>query len=66
MDDWLLKSLDRDAALKKLGRSAVMRHAVHLHSKRRKEIAEEYRRAYGGKADDEFKNFIAEQKWPGE
>lgn len=51
VDEQLLKDLDADEEVQRLGRSAVMRRAVfdYLRKRRRKKIADAYRRAYGGR-----------------
>ncbi len=65
MDERLLKSLDKRPEVKKLGRSAVLREAVYeyLRSKRKKEIAEEYRRAYAGGPDPELAGWEKQGVW---
>lgn len=47
-DEPLLKRLDRDAEVKRIGRSAVLRRAAeaYLRGKRDRAIAEAYRRGY--------------------
>ena len=60
-----MSSLDKRPEVKKLGRSAVMRQAVYeyLRSKRKKEIAEEYRRAYGSGPDPELAGWEKQGAW---
>ena len=65
MDERLLKSLDKRPEVRKLGRSAVLREAVfeYLRSKRKKEIAEEYRRAYAAGPDPELARWGKQGVW---
>ena len=67
IDERLLKALDRDVEVKRIGRSAVLRKAAfdYLRRKRRQEIEEEYRRAYA-KADPELRGWTSEAVWPDE
>lgn len=67
IDERLLKALDRDREVKKLGRSAVLRRAAfdYLRRKRRKEIEDEYRRAYA-RPDPELSGWTSEGAWPDE
>ena len=56
-DERLLKELDRDAEVRRDGRSAVLRRAAsdYLRRKKRKAIRAAYERAYGmgaGRKDD--------------
>jgi metal-responsive CopG/Arc/MetJ family transcriptional regulator len=48
-DERLLERLDRDAEVKRIGRSAVLRNATveYLRRKAKERIAEQYERAYG-------------------
>jgi predicted transcriptional regulator len=68
VDDELLARLDRDAEVERLGRSAVFRLAVdaYLRQRRRREIGEGYRKAYGGDAggDTELEGWADEGVWP--
>lgn len=67
-DEELLKRLDADAEVRKVGRSAVLRRAAaeYLRRSRKKRIAEAYRRAYRGSAGlgDEFAGWEDEGSWP--
>ena len=69
-DEELLARLDGDAEVRRDGRSAVLRRAAadYLRQKRRAEIAEQYRRAYGGPDDPlaEFAGWEDEGAWPQE
>ncbi len=49
-DEELLARLDADREVQRVGRSAVLRRAAaaFLENRRRKAIAEQYRRAYAG------------------
>jgi metal-responsive CopG/Arc/MetJ family transcriptional regulator len=68
VDDALLDRLDADPEVKQLGRSAVFRRAVdaYLRQRRRGDIREAYRKAYGG--DDggvaELEGWSDEGVWP--
>lgn len=67
-DETLLKRLDADAEVRKVGRSAVLRRAAaeYLRRSRARRIAEAYRRAYGasGGLGDEFAGWEQEGSWP--
>ena len=65
IDERLLRTLDRDPDVKRLGRSAVLRRAAYayLHAKRRKQIEDEYRRAYAT-PDPGLKGWADEAVWP--
>jgi metal-responsive CopG/Arc/MetJ family transcriptional regulator len=65
IDEALLRALDRDAEVKRDGRSAVFRRAVagYLKARRRKAIAEAYQRGYGAKGD-ELEGWAGEGVWP--
>jgi len=69
LDSELLKRLDRDPEVRKLGRSAFMRSAIelYLHAKARRATDDEIRRAYGGRADAmlaDVEALIETQAWP--
>jgi metal-responsive CopG/Arc/MetJ family transcriptional regulator len=67
-DEPLLRRLDADAEVRKMGRSAVLRRAAaeYLRKRRAKATSEAYRRAYA-KAEglgDEFSGWEDEGAWP--
>jgi hypothetical protein len=68
MDEGLLARLDATAEVEREGRSAVLRRAVeeYLERRRRFEIAERYRRAYGADPglDPTFEGWEDEGAWP--
>jgi metal-responsive CopG/Arc/MetJ family transcriptional regulator len=66
-DEKLLARLDKDPEVRRDGRSAVLRRAAfdYLRRKRRSEISEAYRRAYGGGAPD-LEGWANEGRWPDE
>ena len=71
MDESLLKTLDADAEVRRIGRSAVFRRiaAEYLNRREREEIAEGYNRAYGKESDGlgaEFNGWEDEAVWPQE
>ncbi|MDX2013738.1 MAG: hypothetical protein SFW67_26320 [Myxococcaceae bacterium] len=68
IDETLLKSADRDPEVQRDGRSAVIRRALfdYLRRKRRKAIADAYRRAYTEKPPTEFEGWSEEGSWPDE
>lgn len=67
-DEPLLRRLDADEEVRKLGRSAVLRRAAaeYLRKRRAKTTAERYRRAYGKREGlgDEFRGWENEGAWP--
>lgn len=67
-DEALLKRLDADAEVRKVGRSAVLRRATaeYLRRSRARRISEAYRRAYSaaGGLGDEFAGWEDEGSWP--
>jgi hypothetical protein len=68
-DEGLLKHLDADPEVRKVGRSAVLRRAAadYLRRSRAKRIADAYRTAYRGSRGlgDEFGGWENEGSWPG-
>jgi hypothetical protein len=67
-DEALLKRLDADAEVRRLGRSAVLRRAAaeYLRRARSRRISEAYRRAYRDAPGlgDEFAGWEHEGSWP--
>ena len=67
-DEPLLRRLDADEEVKRLGRSAVLRRAVaeYLRKRRARTTAERYRRAYGKREGlgKEFEGWPDEGTWP--
>ena len=70
IDEGLLDRLDRDPEVRRDGRSAVLRRAaeIYLGRKRDRDIADSYRRGYGGKpaSREELGPFSPEPIWPEE
>lgn len=71
LDQTLLKRIDADPDVKKRGRSAFVREALHLYLRARKrmQVDDEIRAAYSGRADamlTEIENLIETQTWPDE
>jgi hypothetical protein len=68
IDEDLLRRLDADPDVRRLGRSAVMRRAgaAYLHERRARDIAEAYRAGYGQDhgIDAEFTGWGEEGQWP--
>jgi metal-responsive CopG/Arc/MetJ family transcriptional regulator len=67
-DEQLLKRLDADTEVRKVGRSAVLRRAAaeYLRRSRAKRIADAYRQAYGRSRGlgPEFAGWGDEGSWP--
>ena len=67
-DEQLLSELDESEEVKREGRSAVLRRAVHeyLRRRRRRSIAEQYRRAYAetNRVDTELEDWEEQGEWP--
>jgi metal-responsive CopG/Arc/MetJ family transcriptional regulator len=67
-DEPLLRRLDADAEVRRIGRSAVLRRAAeeYLRRARKRRISESYRRAYAKDAGlgDEFAGWEDEGVWP--
>jgi metal-responsive CopG/Arc/MetJ family transcriptional regulator len=68
IDEKLLHAADRDPEVRRDGRSAVIRRALfdYLRRKRRKAIAEAYRRAYTSQPQSELEGWAEEGSWPDE
>ena len=70
MDEPLLKKLDADAEVKKVGRSKVLRRAAaeYLQRSARRRISEAYRRGYatGEGLGPEWAGWEGEGVWPEE
>jgi predicted transcriptional regulator len=68
MDEELLRRLDRDAEVRRAGRSAVLRRAAseYLRRSSARRIAEAYREAYsaGSGLGTEFAGWEDEGSWP--
>ena len=67
MEEGLLKALDADEEVRRLGRSAVLRKIVaeYLERERRRAILREYRAAYGaGGLEKEFGGWEEQGEWP--
>lgn len=69
LDTELLKRVDRDPEVRKLGRSAFIRSAIdlYLRVKERRGDDDAIRRAYGGQADamlGEVEELLGAQAWP--
>ncbi len=68
IDEPLLRRLDADAEVKRVGRSEVLRRAAseYLRRSRIRKIAEGYRRAYGGGPGlgEEWAGWEDEGSWP--
>ena len=69
-DEELLSRLDADETVRSEGRSAVLRRAAaaYLERRRREEIADQYRRAYGDGPglDEDFEGWEDQGEWPPE
>lgn len=70
LDEALLARLDADAEVRRDGRSAVLRRAAdeYLRRRRRREIADQYAKAYGTTAGlgRDFAGWESEGTWPEE
>jgi metal-responsive CopG/Arc/MetJ family transcriptional regulator len=68
IDEELLRRIDRDPEVKRVGRSAFLRQAVreYLSRRRDREIRAAYRRGYGQKpvGSNEFGPLMEGQAWP--
>jgi metal-responsive CopG/Arc/MetJ family transcriptional regulator len=69
LDAELLRRVDRDPEVRKLGRSAFVRSAIDLYLRAKERHAEDdaIRRAYGGRADamlGDVEEFLGAQAWP--
>ena len=67
-DEPLLRRLDADAEVRRVGRSAVLRRAAaeYLRKRRARATADAYRRAYPNRdgLGDEFAGWEREGAWP--
>lgn len=67
-DEELLEELDESEEVKREGRSAVLRRAVkeYLQRRRRRAIADQYRRAYGQERGlgEEYEGWEEQGEWP--
>ena len=67
-DEPLLRRLDADDEVKKIGRSAVLRRATaeYLRKRRVRTTADAYRRAYGRNRGlgEEYRDWANEGAWP--
>jgi metal-responsive CopG/Arc/MetJ family transcriptional regulator len=67
-DERLLRRLDADDEVRRLGRSAVLRRAAaeYLKTRRSRRVADAYRRAYGTEKGlgSEFDGWEGEGAWP--
>lgn len=67
-DEPLLRRLDANAEVRRLGRSAVLRRAAadYLRRSRKARITQAYRRAYGagGGLESDFAGWEDEGSWP--
>jgi metal-responsive CopG/Arc/MetJ family transcriptional regulator len=70
IEEELLRQIDRDPEVKRLGRSAFLRRAAREYLARRREISIKaaYRRGYGEQpvTADEFGPLMEAQAWPDE
>jgi metal-responsive CopG/Arc/MetJ family transcriptional regulator len=70
IDPELLSDLDATEEVRREGRSAVLRRAIaeYLDRRRRHQIRDAYRRAYGDGVglDDEFEGWEEQGAWPDE
>jgi metal-responsive CopG/Arc/MetJ family transcriptional regulator len=69
LDTELLKRLDRDPEVRRVGRSAFVRSAIdlYLQAKARRNADDAIRRAYGRHADDmlaDIEGLMEAQAWP--
>ncbi len=71
MDAELLRRIDADPEVRQRGRSVFVRSAIemYLRVRQRREIDEQLRNAYAGRADellDEISDLVDVQEWPSE
>ena len=69
IDEPLLRRLDADEEVRRLGRSEVLRRAAdeYLRRRRSRRVTDAYRQAYGNKEglSEEFAGWENEGSWPG-
>ena len=67
LDEKLLEALDEDDEVRRLGRSAVIRHLAEEYLARRQNqaITAQYREAYDQAQGREFEGWEEEGVWPG-
>ena len=67
-DEPLLRKLDADGEVRKVGRSAVLRRAAaeYLRKRRARATSDAYRRAYSKREDlgDDLEGWAGEGTWP--
>jgi metal-responsive CopG/Arc/MetJ family transcriptional regulator len=71
MDAELLRRIDADPEVRERGRSVFIRSAIemYLRARQRREIDEQFKRAYAGQADEmlaEISDLMDAQAWPSE
>ena len=71
MDAELLRRIDADPEVRERGRSVFIRSAIemYLRARQRREIDEQFRKAYAGHADEmlaEISDLMDAQEWPRE
>jgi metal-responsive CopG/Arc/MetJ family transcriptional regulator len=71
MDAELLRRIDADPEVRERGRSVFIRSAIemYLRARQRREIDEQFRKAYAGQADEmlaEISDLMDAQAWPPE
>ncbi len=69
MDAEFLRRIDADPEVRERGRSVFIRQAIEMYlcARRRREIDEQFRKAYAGQADEmlaEISDLMDAQEWP--